>query len=480
MTEVRRFRLLDAALLLVVLLAAAATRLAYLSTVAEGGTAAGPLRLQDPSPVPPYPEGVELHGRKNPTERDALLHHFKATTVFRSIAPLAAKEEATAHVAPGFPLLLSALEMLPLEWGPVERTLRWLHLGLGTLTAGCYFLFARRAFRNRIVATLAGLFCAFHPFWVISTAEVEDGVVASFLLALSLALGTRGGQLGGPLTSWLYGLTLAALCLVRAALVPFAFVGLLWYLWRAQVLPRGWLAAFLAFLGFATGFAPWTVHNLRQFHDLFPVVDSAYLHLWIGNNPVATGGPLEEKALREVLAKEFEHALDKLEELPQPERYRRLAWLVVREASQNPEATLHRRLRAGLYFLTGEHWVKTGAFAQHATTAEGEQSPLPEWFAWHGALLQGSLLLMLTLGFCGWRWTAAWRYEAMPSSLAVFWIPLPYLLSHAETLCGPRLPLDGVLLTYAAFALVAMIPGVNAELLAGDPVPGSSEDRPRR
>ena len=44
--------------------------------------------------------------------------------------------------------------------------------------------------------------------------------------------------------------------------------------------------------------------------------------------------------------------------------------------------------------------------------------------------------------------------------LAVLFVPLPYLLSHAEHLSGPRLPLDGVLLCYAAFALVSLIPGL--------------------
>ena len=82
-------------------------------------------------------------------------------------------------------------------------------------------------------------------------------------------------------------------------------------------------------------------------------------------------------------------------------------------------------------------------------------------------LLGGSLFGMLALGALGWRWTFAWRKEAMPSSLAVFWIPLPYIIGHAEALSGPRLPLDGVLLTYAAFALVCLIPGVGHKLLAG-------------
>ena len=54
--------------------------------------------------------------------------------------------------------------------------------------------------------------------------------------------------------------------------------------------------------------------------------------------------------------------------------------------------------------------------------------------------------------------------EAMPASLVVFWLPLPYVLSHAEYLVGPRLPMDGVLLCYAAFALVALLPGLGGAL----------------
>ena len=41
------------------------------------------------------------------------------------------------------------------------------------------------------------------------------------------------------------------------------------------------------------------------------------------------------------------------------------------------------------------------------------------------------MLAMLVLGLLGWRWTYGWRGTALPSSLAVVWLPLPYLLSHA-------------------------------------------------
>ena len=68
-----------------------------------------------------------------------------------------------------------------------------------------------------------------------------------------------------------------------------------------------------------------------------------------------------------------------------------------------------------------------------------------------------------------WHYDAyGWRKDAMPSSLALLWVPLPYILGHAEMLHGPRLPLDGVLLCYAAFALLCLIPGIGGKLLKAE------------
>src|SRR5262249_50309832 len=111
-----------------------------------------------------------------------------------------------------------------------ELTVRWAQAGLGALTAALYFLFARRAFRSTLVGALAGLLCACHPFWVANCAEINDGTLASFLLAACLFLGARAGQERGPFTSLLYGLALAGAALVRAAWLPLAFAGLLWFL----------------------------------------------------------------------------------------------------------------------------------------------------------------------------------------------------------------------------------------------------------
>ena len=75
------------------------------------------------------------------------------------------------------------------------------------------------------------------------------------------------------------------------------------------------------------------------------------------------------------------------------------------------------------------------------------------------------------LGLLGWRWSYGWRRLAMPASLALIWVPLPYLFGHAEALHGPRLPLDGVLLCYAAFALMCMTPTVGGFLFHGPAAP---------
>src|SRR5207237_958912 len=118
-------------------------------------------------------------------------------------------------------------------------------------------------------------------------------------------------------------------------------------------------------------------------------------------------------------------------------------------------------------FWMGERWFKTGELANRTPVivkndADNTESkpPLPYFESAHYGLLHGSLLAMFALAFLGWRWSYGWRRESMPASLAVIWIPLPYILSHAEELSGPRLPLDGVLLCYAAFAVACMIPGV--------------------
>jgi 4-amino-4-deoxy-L-arabinose transferase-like glycosyltransferase len=442
-------------LLLVVLAAAAGARAWYLTTCVSDPAEAPPLRAQDPPPHVHVADGAAPFGKNNPTELDELTYNLREYRAFWSLAPLADKEERTAHMAPGYPYLLALAE----TWLDNPREiLRWIQVALGTLTAGLYFLFARRAFFSLTVALLAGLFCALHPFWIVNTAEVNDGVLATFLLAACLLLGTRAGQAGEAITSLLFGLALAGLALVRAALLPFAVVGLLWFLWRCRGLRRGWICALLAFLGFANGVAPWTVRNLRAFKEVVPISDAMFLHLWAGNNAQATGGPEDEKALRSGLPASI------LDEQSQPRRYNLLARPLLDSVIDDPAGTLKRRVWAAEYFYFGQAWFTE----ENPGMRPGATSVLPDWLTGNYAvLLLGPLVAMFFLGLLGWRWTYPWRRQGMLATLAVIWVPLPYVLGHADHLWGPRLPLDGVLLCLTAFAVIRLIPRLGRHLAAG-------------
>jgi hypothetical protein len=493
MTELRRFGWTDFLFLVLVLLAAAGARVGYLLVYADRAGNAGPYLVQGPpTPLTDLPPKTELRGQARPTELDSLVHNLKEHQWFGSLAPFAAGEEQTAHVAPGYPWLLSLLARV-LDPASFEPAVRWIQAGLGTLTAGLYFLFARRAFRSLAVGTVAGLFVALHPFWVIDTASLSDGTLAATVIALALFLGARASQTAGPFASLLYGLTLAGAALVRAAFLPFSFAALVWFLLHSRTESRGWLGALLAFLGFANGLAPWTVRNYQVFGEPVPVVDSTYLHLWIGNNPHATGGPVTEQAVREADAQEIEKSdtgkpLSLRDIKEQPRRYNKLGGLVLKEVKRDPAGTLHRRLNAFVYFFLGEHYFRTG----HLGEARGSLSEVER--AGFEEVLAATLLVLLLLAPIGWRWSYAWRAETMPLSLAVLWLPVPYILGHASALHGPRLPLDGALLCYVAFALVCLVPGYGTALREGvrkapaeeppvpiaPPAPAQAQGRPAR
>src|SRR5262249_42342560 len=133
--------------------------------------------------------------------------------------------------------------------------------------------------------------------------------------------------------------------------------------------------------------------------------------------------------------------------LSQTRRYRQLAGELSNQISADPAGFFKHRLEAALCFLLGEEWLEHRVLWQ----STGEKGELPGWLdKSYPAFLTGFLFFMLLLGFLGWRWSYGWRRGAMPSSLALFWIPLPYILSHADALSGARLPLDGVLLCYSA------------------------------
>jgi hypothetical protein len=460
MNQSRPLGVANLLLLLLVVLLAAGARAGFLVYYADYGRQAGPFHIQED----PWPLLLDQPHTEN--ELTVLIQSVKESNRYEAPAPLAKETEQTAHYSPGYPWLVGLLaRVVPEE--QLDFYVRWIQCGLGTLTAGLYFLFALRAFWYSRVALLAGLFCALYPYWIANTAQINDGVVSSFFLACCLYFGLRGIQTSGPFASLLYGLALAALALVRASALLFSFVGLAWFLLRSRNESRGWLCSLLAFLGFVNGLAPWAVRNYQLYQEPIPVISSTWLHLWVGNNPQATGGPLT--AQMRSLFTETERT--RLAKLRQPFRYADLGKTVREEILAAPTPTFNRRLHATAAFLLGDYLLTKGT----VIPTEG----LPSDRIDYESILLLVLILMLGLAFLGWRWTYAWRKDSMPAALAIVWLPIPYLLGHAEELHGPRLPLDGILLCYAAFALICLIPGLGTNLLEGRKPPVEPEDTGR-
>jgi len=441
--------------LLLVLSVAGALRAGYVAVCANQGRQDGPVAVQGAEPLSHYPPGTTFRGKAVPTQLDNLVANVTDHSTFGCLAPLADEDEPSAHVAPGFPWLHGFLAKYT---DSADLALRWLNVVLGALTAGCYFFFAHRAFRHVFVAMLAGLLAACWPFWIANTTELNDGVIAGFVLSLCLMFGARAGQTGGLLTGLLFGLSLAALILIRAAMLPFALGAMLWFLWQCRNYSLGWCAGVLALIGLLNGILPWGIRNYQEFGRPIPVADSTYLHLWMGNNPAATGATLDEPALRASLREERLTQL--LGESNQAVRYQTLSRDVLDEAIAHPDDTLARRIKSALVFALGHRWFTDGRFAVIAQE-DDTAPPLTSYVREHADLaLQIAFIAMAVLALLGFRLGMAWRQTSRLATIAVILIPLPYVLSHAEMLSGPRLPLDGVLLCFAALGLASFIPGV--------------------
>jgi 4-amino-4-deoxy-L-arabinose transferase-like glycosyltransferase len=434
--------------------AAATLRAGYLVYFVGGGSAAAPLLVQ--GEFLPLPEDAKDRSRPHPTELDRLVANILDQHKFESRPPLTDQNEMTAHRAPGYAWLYAAVAFV--QATDTEWAMRWVQCVLGSLTAGCFFFFARRAFYSTFIGTLAGLLVAVHPFWIINTAELNDGVLTCFLFSAALMLGTRGGQNGGPFTGLVFGIALAGLCLVRAELLPFAILSLLWFLWQGKRYALGWVAGLMALIGFVNSLAPWMMRNYERYGRPVPIVTTTYYHLWMGNNPRTTGGSLDEQTMKSTLPAE---QLDRIHaETNQAKRYEMLAPDLLNEVQSRPTETITRRFLSALAYFLGEHWLKQKEFSIRRPAGD-DVGVIPEELAnREESVLGGALLVLFALGCLGWRWSYSWRVNSRLATIAAVWLPLPYLLGHAEALSGPRLPLDGVLICYSAYVLASCIPGV--------------------
>lgn len=457
-TNVPRSNLLTYLMGLLVLVAALGIRIYYLheyQVIAQPG--AQTWQVQGRGVVLQPPDVTEL---------DQLVANLKQYGIpdgFKCLTPLGPeKEETTAHRAPLYPVFRAVLETGAdkvsdyITLKPFE-VVRYVQAVLGALTCLLYYMIAWRAFGHLLLlALLVGLVTAAYPFWVINVGELEDGTLTSFLLAWSLYLGLSAGQQGGTVRGLFMGLVLAALSLTRAALLPLAIVIQLWYCLRCRRVSSGAMSAILMLIGFAGGMAPWIYHGYQTFQTPVPVITTAWFHLWVGNNSASDGADYQWS-----MKKRLDPALlTKLAQTPQQDRYALLAETVATEVIEKPWEAVNHRLKAAMQFLFGTNTRSTAMF----WPGNPGQTP-PDWLR---PVLMASLMAMFALALLGWRWSFAWKYSSAPLSLAIFWLPIPYLLSHAGTMHSARLPLDGVILVLACIGYLGIHPIIGRKLLQGE------------
>lgn len=401
-------------------------------------------------------------------ELDQLIDNLKQQGIergFATRAPLGPdKDELTAHRSPLYPLMRAGVEYQADQWKetlPVSTVaaMRWLQLMMGGLTCLFYYIIAWRAFgQHQLLALAVGVATAVYPYWIINVAELEDGVLTTFLLAWSLCLGVGAGQRGGVMRCLLMGLVLAALALTRASYLPFAIVVQLWFFLRCRQLPQGGFCGLMTLLGFCAGLAPWVYHTWTVHQAPVPIVTTTWYHLWVGNNNDSHGADFLSNMKKSLPA----DLITRMEQANQSERYSMLADKVVNEVIEKPGVTCTRRLKTIFQFLVGSSAMDGKVF-----WPGDKGTPAP---AWVRPLLLVSIALLLGLAFLGWRWSYGWKNSSAPLSLAIFWIPLPVILSHAGTYHSSRLPLDGVFIVLGCLGLLAWLPLIGNRLLAGEVV----------
>ncbi len=430
-------------------------RVGYLTRCADNGWSDTPIEVQGRGAASHDPTRIAMPGASLPTIQDDLVANMEDRLWFGCVAPLSDKEELTAHVSPGYPWVYGWVS----NWAASPSYLmRWGQCLLAGLTPiGCFF-FSRRAFRSNFAGIIAGLLGALHPFWIANVAELSDGTAATFFLVAALALGARGSQKGGPFTALLFGASLGCLAMVRASLLPFAIIAVIWFLWECRRFPFGWLACFLTLFGFINVLLPWAFRNYQVTGQPVPIVNSMYLHLWMGNNPFANGSELDERTMRKAFP--AERLKEVLAETDETRRYQMLAYDCLDELQDRPKATLVRRIQATLAFFLGERWLRQRELARISGSGD-EVGEAPDWLTDQIELiLHSALISLLILAFLGWRWSYVWRREMRIGTLALILLPLPFILSHGEAMSGPRLPFDGVLICFAAYGVVGWLPSI--------------------
>ncbi len=195
----------------------------------------------------------------------------------------------TAYLRPpGYPYFLSLVYAL---FGQGYLVPRVVQMGLGLVSAGLAYLFARRWFGHGVAIVLAGFVSCYWVF-IYFEGEFHAPVLVIYLVWLTVyAAGAWAERLGGRHAA-ATGVILGVAALVRPNVLIFLPVLIVWCWWivrRRGNRRRFALAAAGLIGGTAAAVAPATLRNYLVADDFVLISSNAGINLFAGNNEHATG-----------------------------------------------------------------------------------------------------------------------------------------------------------------------------------------------
>jgi len=290
---------------------------------------------------------------------------------------------------------------------------------------------ARRLF-DRSVAVLAAGVVALDYFLGITPGFLSHTTLDILTLSLGIAAVVHLRDKPSTARAIVCGIVIGLAALTKAFSLVVLPVASVWLLLRART-GRGRRVALVAVVwaGAVLTLMPWTVRNCLVFGRFVPLATNGGVHLWVGNNPHATGGSYARDG-RPVTDYAPDHIRAEIKGGSEPEISGVFAREAFRWMRRNPGRFLILRARALFYiFFNQDYWMDPAVFPYN---------PVLKWLT--VAMMAAALAGMVV----SWR---RWPDSRLLVGVIAFY-GLACSLFHADISNRFRLPLEPFLLMFAA------------------------------
>jgi 4-amino-4-deoxy-L-arabinose transferase-like glycosyltransferase len=318
----------------------------------------------------------------------------------------------TALVPPLFPYLAASMfRLFGLYTAKAAFAILSINSLFSALTCIPIYLSARYALGER-VAMLAGWGWAIYPYSIyFSAARVWDYALTGLLFTTCFYFAQRLHQTR-PLAWVGFGLVYGVAALANPSVLTMFPVFLLLAVLEMRRSDTRWLPrCAVAVVGLVAVLTPWTIHNYRALHFVWPVRDNFWLECWAGNN----GDTFESNA---VWAHPASNPLEmqRYQEIGETGYIAEKKTLAMNFIEQNPAFFVGLSLRRAISYWSG-FWSFSPAYLSH------EPLEIPDVF-----FCTGITVLMLLGARRFWRRD---QVSALPYVLLIAIFPVTYYFTHA-------------------------------------------------